>query len=239
MAALRGILFDKDDTLIDLETFWRVPVEKTAARAVQLALGRPDGALTRALEEAAGFRDGRLIPESPVVAGTNTDVVNACAGVLEARGVTLPPDWRQAVDHTLETACLTCGEVVPRVPLLPALEELRRRGIVLGVATSDNYAPTVHCLEKLGVAGYFSDILSADRVAHPKPHPDSALQFCRRHGLAPGEVAMVGDSVNDMRFARNSGLVGLFFRPEGWIGPLPAGARCSLRRLEELPGLGP
>ena len=50
MAALRGILFDKDDTLIDLETFWRVPVEKTAARAVQLALGRPDGALTRALE---------------------------------------------------------------------------------------------------------------------------------------------------------------------------------------------
>lgn len=234
MAPLRGILFDKDDTLIDLETFWRVPVRRTAAYVVRMAVGGEDEALAQALERAAGFDNGRLIPESPVVAGTNTDVLNACAQVLRTRNIVLADAQWEEVYRYLEKACLEYGEVKPRVPLLPALEQLYRRGILLGVATSDNYEPTLHCLRKLGVDGYFADILSADRVAHAKPDPESALCFCERHGLAPREVAMVGDSVNDMRFAKNSGLTGIFFQPCGWDAPLPAGAQFCVKGFEQL-----
>lgn len=234
MASFRGILFDKDDTLIDLETFWREPVARTAAYVVRMAAGREDEALARALERAAGFDNGRLIPESPVVAGTNTDVLNACAEVLGSRGLAFSRDQWQEAFRYLEKTCLEYGEVRPRVRLLPALEQLCRRGITLGVATSDNYEPTVHCLRRLGVEGCFADILSADRVAHPKPDPECAVRFCQRHGFAPGEVAMVGDSANDMRFAKNSGLTGIFFQPGGWAAPLPDGAQYCIGRMEEL-----
>ena len=40
---IRGILFDKDDTLVRLEDFWREPIRVSAAFAVREALGREDG----------------------------------------------------------------------------------------------------------------------------------------------------------------------------------------------------
>ena len=81
---IRGVLFDKDDTLLDLATFWRRPVQHTVAFMLH-ELGRDDDApLRQALEAACGFDGDRLIPESPVVAGTNADVIAACMAVLAA-----------------------------------------------------------------------------------------------------------------------------------------------------------
>ena len=68
----------------------------------------------------------------------------------------------------------------------------------------------MHALEKMGVAEKFDCILTADRVARPKPAPDMAMVFCARCSLTPEEVAMVGDSANDMRFARNAGLTAIY-----------------------------
>ena len=90
------------------------------------------------------------------------------------------------------------------------LDALHAQNIRTGVATSDSFASTMHALEKMGVAEKFDCILTADRVARPKPAPDMAMVFCARCSLTPEEVAMVGDSVNDMQFARNAGLTAIY-----------------------------
>ena len=71
---IRGVLFDKDDTLLDLATFWRAPVQRTVDFMLRELRRENDQALRHALECAAGFDGDALIAESPVVAGTNADV---------------------------------------------------------------------------------------------------------------------------------------------------------------------
>lgn len=229
---IRGILFDKDDTLVRLEDFWREPIRVSAAFAVREALGREDGEVARLLEQAAGFENGVLIPESPVVAGTNQDILNAWDRILFSMGCGLAEP--EQVNRFLEQSCRDLGQVVPTEPLAPLLEGLMSRGIKLAVATSDNFEPTLHCLKRLEISQYFCGIYSAERVPRPKPWPDIALAFCRDWNLNPEDVAMVGDSENDMTFAENSGVMGIFYCPGKPFTPLPRGAKYGISHFSQL-----
>ena len=229
---IRGILFDKDDTLVRLEDFWREPIRASAAFAVREALGREDKEVARLLEQAAGFEDGTLIPESPVVAGTNQDILKAWDRILSSMGSGLAEP--EQVNRFLEQSCRDLGQVVPTEPLAPLLDELISQGIKLAVATSDNFEPALHCLKSLEISQYFCGIYSADRVPRPKPWPDIALAFCRDWDLNPEDVAMVGDSENDMQFAENSGVVGIFYCPGKPSTPLPRGAKVGISHFSQL-----
>ena len=229
---IRGILFDKDDTLVRLEDFWREPIRVSAAFAVREALGREDGEVARLLEQVAGFKNGVLIPESPVVAGTNQDILNAWDRILFSMGCSLVEP--EQVNRFLEQSCRDLGQVVPTEPLAPLLDELISQGIKLAVATSDNFEPTLHCLKSLEISQYFCGIYSADRVPRPKPWPDIALAFCRDWDVNPEDVAMVGDSENDMTFAENSGVIGIFYCPGKPFTPLPRGAKYGISHFSQL-----
>ena len=62
------------------------------------------------------------------------------------------------------------------------------------------------------VAHYFGDIPFAAVVGHvdgtpTKPDPTAALEIAKKMGLAPSEIAFVGDSDVDMRTACNAGML--------------------------------
>lgn len=235
---IRGVLFDKDDTLLDLATFWRAPVQRTVDFMLRELRRENDQALRHALECAAGFDGDALIAESPVVAGTNADVVRACMDVLAAQDIDVNVIDRslfaRLAETYLEIACLRDGVCQPTGDLAHVLDALHAQNIRTGVATSDSFASTMHALEKMGVAEKFDCILTADRVARPKPAPDMAMVFCARCSLTPEEVAMVGDSANDMRFARNAGLTAIYLDRTG-----AANIDCDYRiqRIEDVVAL--
>ncbi len=233
--AIKGLLFDKDDTLIDLAAFWREPVRRLAGFLSRSCGQAENEGLRGALEAAAGFSNGELIPESPVAAGTNRDVLSACARVLATAGVHVEEPLLEEGVQYLEYACTRYGQVRGKADLSALLPALKRRGYYLGLATSDNYGTAIHCLKALGIDGYFDLVLSADRVEHAKPAPDMARIFCQRFKLCAEEVCMVGDSDNDMRFAANSGLRAVLFAPAG-TDRSPAGMDCLISDLRELEG---
>ena len=231
---ITGILCDKDDTLVNLADFWRTPIRRTCCCLARRLAGRENLQLTEQLCRAAGFQDGRLLEESLVVAGTNRDIVEAWKRVAQEHGFLLDEKLAESAACFLERSCQQDSLVIPTEEALPKLfVQLKKRGLVLGVVTSDNYAPTLHALEKLGLCSFFSAIYSADRLQRPKPDPEAAQQFCEKYHLPPQQVAMVGDSVNDMRFAQNSGVLGIFYRPRG-EEKLPDGAQWQIRSLQEL-----
>ena len=53
----------------------------------------------------------------------------------------------------------------------------------------------------------FDYVGGVDGDIRPKPAPDLLQAFCSACGLCPDEVAMVGDTRNDMVFAKNGGAV--------------------------------
>jgi len=132
----------------------------------------------------------------------------------------------------------TAADLYPDV--LPTLAQLRARGYRLGVAGNQP-----------AVVEAFSGTLPVDFVGSSeswgaeKPSPAFFARLAEAAGAAPGEVAYVGDRVdNDVLPAAEAGLAAVFLRRGPW-GHLqaswPAAFRASARleSLAELPDVLP
>ena len=86
------------------------------------------------------------------------------------------------------------------------LTELKTKGIKLAVVTTDNMQITRTCLEKLGIADFFDHIYTDDGEVPTKPDPFCVYHFCEAAGVEKERVIMVGDTMTDMRFAKNAGI---------------------------------
>ena len=153
--------------------------------------------------------------------------------------------------------------VVPGIDLAAEREKRRAAGVAVELAREDLYPDAVPCLEALRAAGYrvglagnqpremerlLADLgLPVDWVATSegwgveKPAPAFFARIARLAGLPPGEIAYVGDRLdNDVLPARAGGMVSVFLRRGPW-GVVHAGrpeaARAHLRleSLAELP----
>lgn len=239
--SIKGILFDKDDTLIDLEAFWYEPVCRLADKTVMDLRGDYQYSISRELVRAAGFNQNGLEKNSLMVAGTNRDIITCWLQILDGYGIRMKKEyeevyinkWLKAINYF----CKKYGSVQPRTSCLhKILSILRKQGLFLGVATSDDRDITVHCLKKLGVYEDFDKIIAADTVEHAKPAPDSAVIFSKDYQIEKNQIMMVGDSLNDMKFAQISGLTSVFLQnnPEEEV---PQEADYSIQDLDELPDL--
>ncbi len=192
---LRGLLFDKDGTLFDFHRSWgpwlagfigRVSTHQPHALRLAETLGFDLTAQT--------FRPGSVF-----VHDTLEEIMDAVLPHL--------PNWERgalAAYAKRETAKVP---QIPTVPLAPLLTRLQARGLVLGVATNDNEAPARSQLEAAGVHGHFAFIAGYDSGFGGKPDTGMQRAFCTAHGLAPSEVAMVGDSLHDLTSGRDAGMV--------------------------------
>ena len=102
-------------------------------------------------------------------------------------------------------APLALSHMKPLMPLAPVLEALRGIGLKLGVATNDGEKSAKGHMRALKVDHLFETILGADSVAVPKPSGQMVQKFAAHVGLAPREIAMVGDNTHDLEEARNGG----------------------------------
>ena len=100
------------------------------------------------------------------------------------------------------------GEVKPTCPdLANILAEFKHQGIKLGVVTADNQHITHQCLQRLGIEDLFDVIYTDDGVTPTKPDPSCVYDFCQKMGIAKDQVVMVGDTMTDVRFAKNAGIM--------------------------------
>jgi len=93
--------------------------------------------------------------------------------------------------------------------VVPALQELQRRGVTLGVVSNmDRSLPRI--LLRLGIDGYFPVVVSSGEVGISKPDPGLFLAAIARAEMLPGDAVYVGDQYeNDVVGARNAGLFSL------------------------------
>jgi phosphoglycolate phosphatase len=215
---IKGILFDKDGTLLEYDS------TQHYIYAALLACLKDDhqvpDPLLRQLSEALGHLPDGLAPDSLLQFSTNEQIAQAlfdtCYSYAEEHGWQQPFD---ADDLLKMVEQLSLGEDVPYValPNVPeTLSYLKRKGYKLGVATVDARTATLAGLEKTGILQYF-DYLGTGEDARPKPDPFLAEGFCSQCGVLPNELLIVGDGENDMLFAENAGahFVGLDATGEG------------------------
>jgi len=69
-------------------------------------------------------------------------------------------------------------------------------------------------IEDFGLEGFFGCVMTAGKVANPKPHPEPLLKVLEHYGIGPQEALFVGDSVVDMQAAAAAGVPFIAYKSE-------------------------
>ncbi len=86
------------------------------------------------------------------------------------------------------------------------LSALRAKGLRLACVTNKPQAFAEALLERTGLARHFELTVGGGAVARGKPDPMPLEHACARFGIAPSQMVMIGDSVNDALSARAAGM---------------------------------
>ncbi len=193
---IAAILFDKDGTLLDFHRSWWPIYEQSATIAAQ-----GDAALAARLLVAAGADPAadRVLPNTLLAAGTTHDIASAWI----AAGSRWPQaELTQELDRIF---CEAVDSVVEVIPLAPFFARLKKRGLKLGIASSDSARAIAATAERFGFAADLDFIAGYDSDCGPKPGPGPLLAFAHAVGVPPSRIAVVGDNLHDLDMAEAGG----------------------------------
>jgi phosphoglycolate phosphatase len=194
---IRGILFDKDGTIIDYARTW-VPTNREAA----LYAASGDEQIANELLRAYGQdpATGSVAAGSVLAVASISEIADAFAAHLAGRA---PTDLTPALEK------LYSGGGAKRAVLIEGadrtLAKLKRRGFRLGVATNDSVSGLKASLQRTGTLDLFDFAVGYDSGHGTKPGPGMALAFCKTLRIEPREMAVVGDAVHDLAMGRAAG----------------------------------
>lgn len=181
---VRAVIFDLDGTLIDSGRDIAL-----AANHVRTVLGRPELPLAQ-VHDFIGDGVPVLLRRTLGADGPEPDAADLARA-------------REIFDARYRDHCLDHTRPYPGVPeTLAALA-----AVPLMVATNKPARFTGPMLAGLDLARFFRRAVSGDDVPAKKPAPDMILAALAGLDVDPADVAVVGDSLNDIRAARAVGAV--------------------------------
>jgi len=186
---VRGILFDKDGTLLDFTPTW-LPAYQAGA----LFAAGGDEAKARHMMVSTGldFAHGSLL------ASATTDQI------AEA-WIALGADHSAAQLTSLLDGIFAEQTAISSAPfpgLYELIFELSEKDIVLGLGTNDGEGSAKEFLKTANIDPFFSFVAGYDSGHGGKPAPGMILAFCDAHDLEPGSVMVVGDNHCDLEMGR-------------------------------------
>lgn len=202
---IKAIIFDKDGTIIDFDAFW-VTVSEYAVKEMLESLGCQEIAVDEFLY-AMGVTDGVTSINGVLCYGTYEMMAEKIYQVLQKYGYS--GDFEEIKTLTLEThkkhsdkgiVKATCNDIKG------FFKDLKSKGIILAIVTTDILSVTKRCLNALDIEDYFDEIYTDDGNFPPKPAPDTVFDLCRKYSLELSEILMVGDTKTDVQFAKNAGI---------------------------------
>ena len=187
---LRGMIFDKDGTLVDFHGTW------DPATGAGLRAATADEATLQAAADAIGYdlATNTIRPDSIFIAETNDVIFAALEPHLDIE------EFGEACMHA------AADTTVPADGLPELLTSLRIRGVGLAVATNDWEEIATDQLEILGWSDLFDVVMGSDSGHGAKPEPGMVLEAARRLGVEPAEAIMVGDTAHDLHAGRSAGM---------------------------------
>ena len=226
---IQAILFDKNGTLEDSETYLRSLAQK-AARLIDAQIpgtGEP-------LLMAFGINGNLLDPAGLISVASRRETEVAAAAYIAETG----KGWfeclkiaRQALDEAEKYIGQTASPLF--VGSLDLLKYLQEGGLKLGILSAATTEEVRNFVANHQLGDYIQLEMGVDE-GPSKPDPMLFLQACQALGVEPGATLMVGDSVGDMQMARDAkaaGCIGIT-----WVGKSDnvRGADVVINQLDEI-----
>lgn len=209
---LAALIFDCDGVLVDSEYLAsRVEAELTGALGLELTVAEAHtlflGKTVDGVLDAIAARTGKR-PSSMFVY-----------------------DWAFATAHAFKRELAA----VPFVRV--ALEELRRRGHPLAVASQSPLARVRFSLEIAGLDEFFGNrVYVTSMVARPKPAPDIYLHAAQGFAATPADCIVIEDSPAGAASAHTAGFRVIGYAPGETFTAMRHSGAAVIRSMDELLG---
>lgn len=110
---------------------------------------------------------------------------------------------REWAEMTME---IYSTKVFPKAGAVEFLEQMRERGVLLGIATSNDRSLAEAALKGQGIISYFDSVRTACEVDAGKPAPDVYLKVAEDLHVSPGECLVFEDVPNGILAGKNAGM---------------------------------
>ena len=178
----RGVIFDMDGVLVLSEPL-------IAEAAIRMFAGKGYTVRHEEFRPFIGMGEDRFI-----------------GGVAEARGIPLDPERDKAHTYAIYLELIK-GRLKPLPGVVAFVDECRRRGLAIAVASSADAIKVEGNLNEIGLPpSTFDVIVNGSQVARKKPAPDIFLEACRRLELDPSSCLVIEDAVAGVAAAKAAGM---------------------------------
>ena len=182
---VKAVAIDLDGTMLDTVT--------------DLAI-----AVNMMLERIGRARLDETLVRNFVGKGINNLVERALVGALEGK-----PDadlYAKALPIYMACYAEVNGRHTTMYPQVrEGLEALKQAGFQLACVTNKSERYTLPLLKQTQLDGFFSEVVAGDTLPKKKPDPMPLTHVSKKFGVAPAELLMIGDSLNDAEAARAAG----------------------------------
>ncbi|GEM_PF-2677890 len=191
------VCFDKDGTLIDLEV-WKEVLEARRKRLHELFPGRE-----REIDQALFIDENGKYDFIKFMNTPRRDNIERIVMLLNMAGERV--DY-EMIDNVLNEVDFSFGDKLIR-PIKGAVEvvnTLRKAGVKVYVVTADGIKRANYVLEKAGIEVDF--VVGSDNLPWKKPAYELLVWIAEKEGIVFEEIAVVGDTPNDIKFAHGKAL---------------------------------
>ncbi|XP_068717760.1 pyrophosphatase PpaX-like [Montipora capricornis] len=199
------VIFDKDGTLIDVNTVW-IPWMENHVRELEEATGLD---LADEMYKEVGYcpkkqvyADGGLLAHATIA-----EIRQAFVAVLVRSGVS-----KESAQKLVSNCCKDFDSgghdtLEPLGDLSSIFHNLKARGVKTAVCTTDSREGTLSALDRLGLMGMIDKVVCGDdKNIKPKPHPETALGICEALSVCPSQTVIIGDTMADTTMGNLAGL---------------------------------
>lgn len=198
----QAIIFDKDGTLIDFDAMWGGWVVYLAEQ-LHLVSGL---AVREPLCLAMGYdnTNKKVLAHGKLAATPMAQLYRLTVEVMQSLGLSA----EQAERAVEQGWCIPDPVVLAKqfTDTWTLFDRLQKLNIKIGIATTDDRAPTQAMIEAFDIEGFITTMVCADDGIKAKPAPDMVLTICERMKIDPSKVMVVGDTTADLKMARAAGV---------------------------------
>ena len=182
---IRGIIFDKDGTLFDIQRSW-----SEWANIFVTNFSKKHKLEITKLADAIHFdlASSKFLRESIFVHGSVDEVVDAISRLF--------PRITKTAIHSGLFENSSDAKQVPLTDLHKLFSSLNT--ITFGLVTNDSEDNAINHLKQHNLTQYFDMIIGYDSGYGSKPESGQLEAFLRKTNLLPKEVLMIGDSIYDL-----------------------------------------